>query len=309
MAGGYALMWSGGKDSALALRRAKARGVPVELLVNFHDAEAGRVRFHATTVAMLRVQAEAIGLELRAIGTAWTAMEARLGEELKRLRSQGFKGVVFGDIHLADVRAWYEQRVVAAGLEHVEPLWGEASSTLLDEYVRGGGRAAITCIDLDRLGQTWLGRIIDEKFVRDIVATGVDPCGENGEYHSFAFAGPEFRQPVVWSAGETRKDGRFVQLDVVQPDGNENFRSDVALSRLTDPRPTLENLARSTGLTYEDVVHHALVRYAGSGAEALLAAEPYAIRQLIAARKAGDWSRVGAIIDWLEAGLASENWR
>lgn len=217
--------------------------------------------------------------------------------------------MVFGDIHLADVRAWYEQRVTAAGLEHVEPLWGDAPSALLKEYVSGGGRAVITCVDLDRLDEDWLGRTIDEKFIEEIAATDVDACGENGEYHSFAFAGPEFRHAVAWSAGERRKEGRFVQLDLTRPDGNENFRTDVSLSQLTDPRPTLENLARNTGLSYEAVVHHALVRYASSGAEALLAAEPYALRQLIEARKAEDWTRVAAIIDWLEAGLTSESWR
>jgi len=92
-------------------------------------------------------------------------------------------------------------------------------------------------------------------------------------------------------------------------DPNERFRNDVALSRLVDPRPTLESLARTTGLTYEDVVHHALARYASSGAEALLSIEPHALGELIDARKAGDWAKVGAIIDWLEAGLRSPEWR
>jgi len=92
-------------------------------------------------------------------------------------------------------------------------------------------------------------------------------------------------------------------------DPNQGFREAVALSKLVDPRPTLENLARSTGLTYEDVVHHALARYASSGAEALLALDPWAVRELIDARKAEDWAKVGAIIDWLEAGLESDAWR
>jgi hypothetical protein len=91
-------------------------------------------------------------------------------------------------------------------------------------------------------------------------------------------------------------------------DSNQNFRDSVALSMLADPRPTLENLARNTGLPYEDVVHHALVRYAASGAEALLAWDPHALRELIAARKAEDWVKVGSIIDWLEAGLESKDW-
>jgi len=95
---------------------------------------------------------------------------------------------------------------------------------------------------------------------------------------------------------------------VTAHDSNQNFRDSVALSRLIDPRSTLENLARNTGLTYDDVVHHALVRYASSGAEALLAWEPHVLRDLIAARKAEDWAKVGAIIDWLEAGLESHEW-
>ena len=91
-------------------------------------------------------------------------------------------------------------------------------------------------------------------------------------------------------------------------DSNQNFRDSVALARLVDPRPTLENLARNTGLSYDDVVHHALVRYASSGAEALLAIEPQALSDLIEARKAEDWAKVGALIDWLEAGLESTEW-
>jgi hypothetical protein len=92
-------------------------------------------------------------------------------------------------------------------------------------------------------------------------------------------------------------------------DGDENFRQAVRQSLLVDPRPTFENLAELTGLNYEEVVHHALVRYAASGAEALLAIEPQALKELIAARKAGDWKKVGSLIDWLEAGLDSPHWR
>jgi uncharacterized protein (TIGR00290 family) len=299
----YALMWSGGKDSALALHRARQAGRDVALLLNFYDAETGRVRFHATPVEMLHRQAEAIGVELRAIGTSWPEMDDRLRAELSRLHDEGFTGVVFGDIHLADVRAWYEERVTAAGLEHVEPLWGGASTDLLAEFVGSGGRAVVTCVDLRKLDASWLGRIVDESFGADIASTSVDPCGENGEYHSFAFAGPAFARAVAWALGEQREDGTFIQLDLAPADSNQNFRDDVALSRRVDPRPTLENLARNTGLSYEDVAHHALVRYASSGAEALLSLEPPALRELIAARKAGDWKKVGAIIDWLEAGL------
>jgi diphthamide synthase (EF-2-diphthine--ammonia ligase) len=172
---GYALLWSGGKDSSLALRR-----------------------------------------------------EQELRSELRKLAAEDFRGVVLGDIHLADVRAWYQERVVAAGLEHVEPLWAESPTSLLREFVAGGGRAVVTCVDLERLDEVWLGRVIDQEFAGDLAATGVDACSENGKYHSFAFAGPPFRRPLGWRPGERRNDGRFAQLDVLagDPEGEQpNNRS------------------------------------------------------------------------------------
>lgn len=214
-AGPYALMWSGGKDSALALQRAKAAGLDVKLLVNFFDAASRRVRFHATRIDLLEAQAAALGIELRAIGTSWPGMDARLTQELGDLKSGGFKGVIFGDIHLADVRAWYEERVIAAGLEHLEPLWGAASRDLLAEFVQSGGRAVVTCVDQTRLDRSWLGRIIDHRFASEIATTGVDECGENGEFHSFAFSGPTFAKAVSWKLGDERSEGSFIQTDVL----------------------------------------------------------------------------------------------
>jgi diphthamide synthase (EF-2-diphthine--ammonia ligase) len=141
-------------------------------------------------------------------------MESCIGRELKSLREEGFAGVVFGDIHLADVREWYETRVVAAGLEHVEPIWGERPPALLAEFISTGGRAVLTCVELAKLDESWLGRVTDGQFATDIQKGGVDACGENGEYHSFAFDGPVFSQPVRWAAGERRVDGGFAQLDI-----------------------------------------------------------------------------------------------
>ncbi len=304
MSGAYALMWSGGKDSALALHRVREAGLEVARLVSFFDSATGRVRFHGMRVELLEEQAKAAGVEITTIGTPWEEMEARLAEALARLKREGFTGVVLGDIHLADVRAWYESRVVAVELEHVEPIWGEPPQRLLREFVAIGGRAVVTCVDTTRLDRSWLGRVIDATFVEEIAATGVDACGENGEYHSYVFAGPMLRRDIGWRLGEVRDDGRFVQVDVIgDADPKGTFRSDVELSKRVDPRPTLENLARSTGLPYDDVVHHALVRYASSGAEALLSIDPHALRRLIEARKAEDWTAVAGIIDWLEAGL------
>jgi uncharacterized protein (TIGR00290 family) len=216
----YALMWSGGKDSALALDRARQSGLDVARLISFYDSATRRVRFHATRIEMLEAQAASIGVDLRAIPTSWPEMEASLGRELGLLHEEGFAGVIFGDIHLADVRGWYETRVVAAGLGHVEPLWGDRPMALLAEFISSGGRAVLTCVELKKLDESWLGRVTDGQFARDIEKAGVDACGENGEYHSFAFAGPVFKRPVRWTAGERRLDAGFAQLDLVQERGS-----------------------------------------------------------------------------------------
>jgi uncharacterized protein (TIGR00290 family) len=207
-------MWSGGKDSALALWRARQRGLDVRWLVTAYDAASGRVRFHATPLETIAAQADAAGLELVPVSTTWEGFDAALRDAYARLRREGCTGIVFGDIHLADVRAWYEERTGAAGLAHIEPLWGEDPGRLLAEFVAIGGRAILTCIERTKLPVSWLGRVIDQDFVRDIAPLAIDPCGENGEYHSFAFAGPFFRGPLRWTAGDRRDDDRFAQLDV-----------------------------------------------------------------------------------------------
>jgi diphthine-ammonia ligase len=210
----YAVMWSGGKDSALALWRARQRGLNVDWLVNIYDRATERVRFHATPVEVIAHQAAAAGVRLVSVPTDWETFDASLRDTLARLVQDGCSGVIFGDIHLADVRAWYEDRTQAAGLKHVEPLWGEAPAALLAEFVAIGGRAVITCVETAKLDASWLGRIIDDDFVHDVAATSIDPCGENGEYHSFAYTGPFFIRPVPWRAGERREARRFAQLDV-----------------------------------------------------------------------------------------------
>jgi uncharacterized protein (TIGR00290 family) len=210
-------MWSGGKDSALALRRALSRGLEVGALLNFVDAESRRVRFHATRSELIAAQAAALGIPLRQVATTWQGYERSFADALRSLADHGFAGVIFGDIHLADVRAWYEARVRAIGLAHVEPLWGDAPAALLREFVSEGGRAVITCVELERLDAAWLGRVIDAGFPDAISRIAIDPCGENGEYHSFAFSGPPFHVPVRWLAGDRHSDVKFLQLDLVDP--------------------------------------------------------------------------------------------
>jgi uncharacterized protein (TIGR00290 family) len=209
-------MWSGGKDSALALWRARQRGLDVRWLLTVHDAATGRVRFHATPIGSIAAQARAARLEMVHAATTWEGFDDALRRALADLVRAGCTGLVFGDIHLADVRAWYEERTRALGLEHVEPLWGEDPRTLIREFVGVGGRAVLTCVETAKLDASWLGRVIDDDFVRDVERTGIDPCGENGEYHSFSFAGPFFSELVAWRFGDRRDDGRFAQVEVLE---------------------------------------------------------------------------------------------
>jgi uncharacterized protein (TIGR00290 family) len=211
----YAVMWSGGKDSALALWRARERGLDVRWLLTIHDAATERVRFHATPISSIAAQARAARLEPIHVPTTWEGFDVALREALAGLKRAGCTGLVFGDIHLADVRAWYEERTRAAGLEHVEPLWGDEPGALIREFVSIGGRAVLTCVETSKLDASWIGRVIDDDFVRDVEKTGIDPCGENGEYHSFAFAGRFFTEPLAWRLGERRDDGRFAQVEVL----------------------------------------------------------------------------------------------
>jgi uncharacterized protein (TIGR00290 family) len=200
----YALMTSGGKDSILALDRARDAGLEVRYLVSFHDGATGRVRFHGVRHELIGRQAEALGLECLSMPTLPTTFESTFTQSLRELKGLGVRGVVFGNVSLADVRSWYEERVQAAGLEHVEPLWGGPAVEVAWAVVERGYRAIIVSADLARGAASFLGREFDADLVTEIsTRDDLDPCGERGEFHTFVFDGPEFSSPVGFSRGET----------------------------------------------------------------------------------------------------------
>jgi len=212
----HAVLWSGGKDSCMALWRARETGVRVAGLVNFFDEASERVRFHAVRAGLIAEQARALGLELFQYATGPDTFTSLFGEALKKLEARGYAGVVAGDLHLEDVRQWNEEQAAAAGLRLVEPLWHRGGLPMLEAFVAAGFRAVLTSCD-DRWSDILRpGREIDQKFIADVSrAPGLDPCGENGEYHSFVFDGPLFSHPVKWSPGEMRRANGFSQLDLV----------------------------------------------------------------------------------------------
>jgi len=201
-----ALFWSGGKDSLLALDRAQRQNLAVTHLINIFDEHSGRVRFHGIRKELIDAQAQSLGKVLLQQGTAPAAFETTFAGLLEAAKQQGVQEVVFGNIHLADVRAWYEQRTTQQGFRHHEPLWGGEPAHLLQEFIERGHRAQITSVYLDHGGRPeWLGREFTTAFLEELKsAEDVDVCGERGEYHSFSFAGPLFADEVP-----VRPTGRF----------------------------------------------------------------------------------------------------
>jgi uncharacterized protein (TIGR00290 family) len=194
----YALFWSGGKDSLLALDRAERAGLEVTHLATIYEENSGRVRFHGVRINLLEAQASGLGRTLIAEATNPRNFETAFLSVLGRLQREGVGGVCFGNIHLADIRAWYESRTTANGFSHIEPLWGSAPRALIEEFADRGHRARIVSVHLKCGKREWLGREFTRAFITELAAVpGVDICGERGEYHSFAFAGPMFRECVA----------------------------------------------------------------------------------------------------------------
>lgn len=213
--GACAMAWSGGKDSTLACHRARTGGRRVTHLFSVYDGASGRLGFHGVPKELLAAQARALGLEPVLEPAGEDGFEEAFGRALDRLSDAGVSGVIFGNIHLEDVRDWYEERTRARGFEHIEPLWGGPPARLAREFVTLGYRARVVSVLLEEGDPAWLGRELDLEFVEAVEALeGVDPGGERGEFHSFAWDGPLFRHPVPVVAGEEREREGHRYLDL-----------------------------------------------------------------------------------------------
>ena len=211
--------WSTGKDSAWALQRVRAAGqLEVVGLLTTLSPQYGRVSVHGTREALLRAQAQALGLPVHPVALPTPCSnadyEARFGEALEAARTQGVTHVVFGDLFLADIRAYRERLLARHGLRGVYPLWGEDTAALAREMMHAGLRARLTCVDPRVLPRTFAGDTFGPGFLERLPA-GVDPCGENGEFHTCVTEGPMFAQPLRVRAGEVVEREGFVYADVL----------------------------------------------------------------------------------------------
>lgn len=211
--------WSSGKDAAFALfELQKNQEFSIEKLVTTINTNTGRISMHGLRKELLLQQAGAIGIPLHLINLPENVSLSRYNEVMQRenqfWRSEGFTHSIYGDIFLEDLRVYREEQLGKYGLEAVFPLWKRDTSELIQDFISEGFRAITVSVNAVVLDKSFCGRIIDKDFLKEL-PEGVDPCGENGEFHTFVFDGPIFRRPVDFKRGE------LVQHDYFSEDKQE----------------------------------------------------------------------------------------
>jgi uncharacterized protein (TIGR00290 family) len=213
------LSWSSGKDSAWALHCLQQRGeYQVAGLLTTLNAAFDRVAMHSTRRALLEAQAKAADLPLYSVPLPWPCSnqhyETAMRSACEAAVAEGIEAMAFGDLFLEDVRRYREEKLQGTGLQPIFPVWGLDTRQLAQEMIASGLRARIVCVDPKKLPAEFAGRDFDADFLRDL-PEGVDPCGENGEFHSVVYAGPMFREPIPIESGEIVERDGFVFADVL----------------------------------------------------------------------------------------------
>jgi uncharacterized protein (TIGR00290 family) len=214
-----ALSWSGGKDSALALRalRDELGTEPAALLTTVTE-DYGRVSMHGVRRELVRAQADAARLPLVEVGIPAAcsneAYEARMTAALAAPPLDEVGGMAFADLFLEDIRSYREERLSTVGREALFPIWGRDTGELAREFIDAGFEAVLVCVDPSQLDPSFVGRAFDDSLLADL-PPGVDPCGENGEFHTFVHAGPIFDSPIGIELGETAMRDGFAFKDLI----------------------------------------------------------------------------------------------
>ena len=214
-----ALSWSSGKDSAWALHLLRQDpGVEVVALVTTLNQQFDRVAMHAVRRELLELQAASIGLPLWTVPLPWPCSnqeyEDRMRDLCARAVSEGIQAMAFGDLFLADIRAYRERQLAGTCLQPLFPVWQIPTAQLAADMIASGLKAKITCVDQRVLSKEFAGRGFDFEFLNDL-PSGVDPCGENGEFHSFVYGGPGFQQHLDVRVGEVVERDGFIFADLL----------------------------------------------------------------------------------------------
>ena len=212
------LSWSSGKDSAWALEVLRRDGIEATGLFTTINATFDRVAMHAVRRTLLEAQARAAGLPLHMIDIPYPCpnveYERAMGGFIDKAKAAGVEAMAFGDLFLADIRAYRQERLAGTGIVPLFPLWQRETGKLACDMIDGGLVAHLTCVDPSKLDPKFAGRTFDHGLLAEL-PEGVDPCGENGEFHTFVSAGPMFRHPVAVSIGEVVERDGFVFADIV----------------------------------------------------------------------------------------------
>jgi uncharacterized protein (TIGR00290 family) len=205
VAGEAVLMsWSGGKDSAVALHELQRGGHEIAGLMTMVAGDVDEVSVHGVPRELVRRQAETLGLLLHEVvlpsRPSNAQYEAAIGELFTAQRTAGVEAVAFGDLFLEDIRAYRDDLCARLGMSAVYPVWGRETRAFAAECAAYGFRAVLCCVDLARLDLSFAGRELDAALLADL-PPGVDPCGENGEFHTFVFDGPNFASPIPIQVG------------------------------------------------------------------------------------------------------------
>ena len=253
------LFWSGGKDSALALDRIRReRQYDVVALVTTVNEHYRRISMHGVREELVEAQAAAAGLPLHKmyVGPSGTNDEyvAGLRAVIAPFRDRGIDGVAFGDIFLEDLRQWREVVLAEIGVTGIFPLWKNDTVQLAQEFVARGFKAVICCANDAHLGEADAGRPLDARFFASLPAD-VDPCGENGEYHSFVHDGPVFRRPVAFELG-----AKVYRPILTSTDEEED---EAAQTEPAIPRPAAHGTSLTKGFWFVDL--HAMPPGTGEG--------------------------------------------
>lgn len=220
------LAWSSGKDSAWTLHVLRQRGdVDVVGLLTTLNADAGRVAMHGVREELVEAQAAAAGLPLRKVNIPANCSnetyDAAMRDAMQQANADGITAIAFGDLFLEDIRRYREERLQPLNITPLFPIWGQPTDALSRQMVQSGLQACITCVDTKQLDAGFVGRTFDAEFL-DALPAGVDPCGENGEFHSVTYAGPMFAKPIAIRRGEIVDRGQFVFADVIEEQEFEN---------------------------------------------------------------------------------------
>lgn len=213
------LSWSSGKDSAWTLHVLRQRAdVEVTALLTTFNSAADRVAMHAVRRDLVRAQAERAHLPLWEVELPWPCSneeyESRMRAVCDRAVANGIDAVAFGDLFLDDIRAYRERQLAGTGLEPIFPIWGLPTAALAREMIVAGVKARVTCVDPARVSRTFAGRDFDSTLLADLPPSA-DPCGENGEFHTFVYDAPVFDRPINVEAGVVIERDGFVFADVV----------------------------------------------------------------------------------------------